>query len=175
MTQAPDNPFEAMTTEEVPHHKKAKKDMEPAKMGLNFTSMIDVIFQLLIYFVLTSNFAVGEGVITAELPRGGAAAASTEMPDLKLNIVLSHLNVYDCIITIEGSSDRIANFTALKQTLEDLQFDPSHGRHSGAYKPDDPVIIKPDGETRWQHVVNAFNASIAARYKNISFAQARSE
>ncbi|MEM9296657.1 MAG: hypothetical protein AAGA57_12730, partial [Planctomycetota bacterium] len=32
---------------------------------LGLTSMIDVIFQLLIYFVVTANFMIGEGVLDA--------------------------------------------------------------------------------------------------------------
>ena len=30
------------------------------RMGLNLTPMIDVVFQLLIYFLLATNFALGE-------------------------------------------------------------------------------------------------------------------
>ncbi|MBR9985622.1 MAG: biopolymer transporter ExbD [Desulfosarcina sp.] len=41
------------------------------------TSLIDIVFMLLIYFLLTTNFMVDEG-IKIKLPQAGAAAAQTE-------------------------------------------------------------------------------------------------
>jgi len=71
-----------------------------------------------------------------------------------------------------GGASRITNFSALSQELVSLQHDPSRGRN-GIYKPDNPVIIKPGREVRWQHVVNTFNAAVSARYSNVAFAQAQ--
>lgn len=166
----------AVSQEEVPHHARREREIKSVNMQLNLTSMIDVIFQLLIYFVITASFAVGEGVITAKLPEGtGVASASTELPKQPLNILLQSQGGYDVRIGIEGIPQAPANFTQLNELLVQIQYDPSQGRTSGAYKPDNPVIIKPDGRVRWQHVVNAFNAAVKARYSNVSFAQARTE
>ena len=55
--------------------------------------------------------------------------------------------------------------------LEKLQYDPDIDRRSGAFKPDNPVVIRAEAEVRWQHVANAFNAAVRARYSNINFAQ----
>lgn len=43
------------------------------------TSLIDIVFLLLIYFLLTTNFMVEEG-IGVQLPRANAAKAHTEQP-----------------------------------------------------------------------------------------------
>ena len=45
----------------------------------------------------------------------------------------------------------------------------------GGEQSDAPVVIKPDGAVRWQHVVNAFNSAVTARYRNVSFAQVEEE
>lgn len=165
---------EAASQEELPRHVK-HRPLKRASMNLNLTSMIDVIFQLLIYFIITASFTLGEGVITARLPKGsGPAPSPDKLPDQPLNIILQSQGAYDVRINIEGIAEAPHNFTGLAQLLERVQFDPQRGR-SGAYKPDNPVIIKPDGRVRWQHVVNAFNAAVKARYSNVSFAQARNE
>ena len=167
--------------DETVHHqsqrqKRKKSVLGGGPMDLNLTSMIDVVFQLLIYFVVTTNFAVGEGVITAKLPTGpGTPKKTSKPPERPLKIVVNTAGAIgtDYRVYIEGLADRPNNFAELSDTLILLQFDPERGLE-GAYKPDNPVIIKPDGSVRWQHVVNAFNAAVKARYSNISFAQAQS-
>lgn len=153
--------------------RKTKKDLPPTRMQLNLTSMIDVIFQLLIYFVITASFAVGEGVIAANLPGQGQGTSAAELPKTPLNIVVASRGLYSYQLRIDGISSTPSDFKALSDLLISLQNDPQRGR-SGAYPPDNPIMIKPDGAVRWQHVVNAFNAAVAARYSNISFAQAGS-
>ncbi len=167
--------------DETVHHisqrqKRNKRDISAGSMHLNLTSMIDVVFQLLIYFVVTSSFAVGEGVITAKLPTGpGNPQKHKKPPDRPLKIVVNSAGDIgtNYQVYIEGLAGRPNNFADLADLLIQLQYDPQRGLN-GAYKPDNPVIIKPDGSIRWQHVVNAFNATVKARYSNVSFAQAQS-
>lgn len=162
--------FVLETDEETVHHEsRARRSLEPAKMNLNLTSMIDIIFQLQIYFILTMSVAVNEGVITAKLPPiGSGDAKPQEMPPNPINIIVRNVGNYNYDVSIDGLSSSTPNFAALKDQLISMQNDPQRGR-TGAYKPDNPVYIKPDGSVRWQHVVNAFNAAVAARYSNVSF------
>jgi len=53
------------------------KRRDPAKVQVPLTSLIDVVFLLLIYFLLTTNFLVDEG-IKIKLPQARAAAPQTE-------------------------------------------------------------------------------------------------
>ena len=151
---------------------RKRRGLPPTKMTLNLTAMIDVIFQLLVYFVVTASFVIGEGVITAKLPAGDASPKqNTKPPDRPITIVISPARVFDYSLRIEGLPQRPANFSELQKLLISLQYDPERARN-GVYKPDNPIIIKPEGEVRWQHVVNAFNSAIVARYTNVSFAKA---
>ena len=163
---------------ETVHHvsqrqKRNRKGVGGGSMQLNLTSMIDVVFQLLIYFVVTSNFAIGEGVITAKLPSGPGPSDGPKPPEQPLKIVVSSSGAIGTSyrVHIETLAEKPNNFAELAEMLVQLQFDPDRGLN-GMYKPDNPVIIKPDGLVRWQHVVNAFNAAVKARYSNVNFAQA---
>ena len=49
-------------------------------MNLNLTSMIDVVFLLLFFFLAASRFTVPEGTLPADLPKKGAAAPGIEIP-----------------------------------------------------------------------------------------------
>jgi len=161
-------------SQEAPSHESArsKRGVQAASMALNLTSMIDVIFQLLIYFVITASFTVGEGIITAKLPSGtGSSTEQVKPPERPLNIVLSSAGVYGVRINVAEYPQAPADFNGLSDILRRLQHNPEKGL-TGPYPDDNPVLIKPDGAVRWQHVVNAFNAAVAARYKNVSFAQA---
>ena len=58
-------------------------------MELKMTSMIDVVFLLLIYFVITASFAVGEGVITAQFPVGTGEADPLDPPKNPIKIIVT--------------------------------------------------------------------------------------
>ena len=143
---------------------------------LNLTSMIDVIFQLLIYFVVTAGFMIDEGVLAAKLPQGAAGAVSAdELPPDKIEIRLTADDTDDSRVQISrGPRDRAIRYEGFRELAEDLgrlRYDPQRGE-GGLYDADNPVLIQPSGSVRWQHVVNAFNAALAAGYTNVSFAEA---
>jgi biopolymer transport protein ExbD len=155
---------------ETTHHEKRKKPKQGVAQ-LNLTSMMDVCFQLLIFFVLTASFAMGEGILPADLPTGESARSTDdpEPPDQPINIVLRSLGGQDVSIVLEGAAAAPANFEELFKTLKSVQNSPSNP--TAPYNADDPVIIKPDATVPWGHVVNAFNSAIRARYTNVNFAQ----
>jgi biopolymer transport protein ExbD len=159
----------------VHHTPLNRKSRRPGQVGqLNLTSMIDVIFLLLIYFVVTSNFRVDEGVLTATLPQGEAQPqASVELPPQKLEVLITAGNIDDTEVLIRIGSQHYASFSELRQDLAGKLYDPDAGQLGGLYEADNPIVIQPGTNVRWQHVADAFNACIAARYTNVSFAKPR--
>ena len=156
------------------HHQQrsTKKSKRPQSVGeLNLTSMLDVIFQLLIFFVLTASFAKNEGILPADLPAGPGkqTAEDPEPPEQPLNINLRSLGGEDVSIEVEGMASPPASFDQLFTQLKSVQR--SDSNPTAPYNPDDPVIIHPDQTIGWGHVVNAFNAAIRAEYTNVHFAQ----
>ena len=170
--QRPTTPEQTATADAAVHHvpRRKKQGVTSARMQINLTSMIDVTFQLLIYFIVTANFTFEEGVLVARMPQGTGQAQeeSIEPPPQPLEIRLVADPPTDVRIHIDGERG-INTFTGLAQRLQSWQVNDRNP--GGIYKADNPVIIRPVGEVRWQHVVNAFNAAIKARYTNVAFGQ----
>lgn len=169
------SPTEHLESETV-HHTGARARRKraargPAEVGaLNLTSMIDVIFQLLIYFVVTASFMVNEGVLSAKLPQGAAAAATDdELPPEEIIIKLTSGDDPG-LVAIERGAFVYATFAELESDLNRQRYDPDIGQIDGLYPADSPVVIQADGKARWQHLVAAFNAAVGAKYTNVRFA-----
>jgi biopolymer transport protein ExbD len=135
-------------------------------MDLNLTAMIDVVFQLLIYFIITASFTEGEGVITANFPVGSGGAPDPLKLEQPIKITVASKGEAGYRLAVDKSPTDPSTFGDLYKMLEGMQ--ESHG---GYFKDDNPVVIQPTADVRWQHVVNAFNAAIRAKFKNIAFAQ----
>lgn len=159
-------------TETVHHETKSRKPKGGIRQ-LNLTSMLDVCFQLLIFFVLTANFAIDEGVLPANLPQGNPPEpVDVEPPPDPLKIVLHAAGANKNGVTIfvdrsETISD--GNFDRLFQRLKGWRYDPATNT-GGQYESDNPIIIKAMKDVQWAHVVSTFNAATRARYENVSFA-----
>ena len=151
----------------VHHNPRPKKKVSPTKMELNMTSMIDVVFQLLIYFIITSNFVPGEGILTATMPAGTGSAADVPKLEQPIKIIVSSRGETGYRLDVDKSAVAPSTFGDLGKLLEGMRED-----KGGAFSDENPIIIQPGGDVRWQHVVNAFNAAVRARYKNIAFGQA---
>lgn len=143
--------------------------------ALNITSMLDLTFNLLLFFVLTANFVVSEGSLPANLPAGtggGAdasiAASDPEPPENPLVISLRSLGGGQVGIFIEGANVSASSFEDLHTRLRLWQH--NAGNPSGSFKPDNPISIRPDAGVSWSDVVDCFNAVVRARYTNVSFA-----
>ena len=142
-----------------------------AKMRLQITPLIDVIFQLLIYFIVTASFLMGEGALPANLPDGEGQAVSTAVhPEQPLRVLLTPIGNASVRIDVEGFRKTTSSFSQLQGYLAALQYDPKLGR-KGFFKPGNPVVIQPMGQVRWQHVLNAFNSAVAVGYENVSLAK----
>ncbi|MBS3821852.1 MAG: biopolymer transporter ExbD [Phycisphaerae bacterium] len=157
------------------HHPSSARKREPERgvRQLNLTSMLDVTFQLLIFFVLTASFAMNEGILAADLPQGVPPEPTEPQPppDEPLIIVLRPVGTDDVSLWIErGESIPDGDFDRLYEILNGWRYDPEQNPN-GMYESDNPIIIKPATEVRWAHVVSAFNAVIRANYTNVSFAQ----
>jgi biopolymer transport protein ExbD len=63
-----------------------QRDAGEEEVSIQLTSLIDVVFLLLIFFMVTSNFAVFSKRLDVELPE--ARAATTEQKQLKYTIEL---------------------------------------------------------------------------------------
>ncbi len=140
----------------------------PARLSLNLTAMIDVVFLLLIYFMVATEFKLGEEIYRLDLPRRSLQADPFELPRDPLRIaVASTGSGAGYLIRVEEAAAQLANFQELFVFLARNQR--SAAAVGGLFDPDHPIIIEPGAATRWEHAVEAFNAAVRARYTNVKF------
>ena len=173
--QAPEPGGDAsLVVHHVSQRKKRRRDDKP--IGLQLTSMIDVIFQLLIYFVITANFMIDEGTVKATMPGQSAPVTEIVVPDPPVYIDLHSSDdgmTYRIVVDgmplgnqpgggggAGGSGGASALYDYLIVQLQD---------RNGVLDPDSDIRIRPQGKVRWQHVVNVFNACTRAELANVGF------
>jgi biopolymer transport protein ExbD len=107
---------------------------------LNLTSMIDVLFLLIIFFVVGTKFIEAERQIELKLPQVAANDALSAAPEKKL------VNVYrDGQIALDGK-------TVSLEALES-QLAAARGQYRAL-----GVLVRGDGSTAFEHVAQVLNA-----------------
>ena len=135
-------------------------------MSLNLTPMIDVVFLLLFFFLTVSRFRAAEGMLPAQLPTQATAAVSTEIPrtPIRVRFVTNAASPDTCLVSIDRFNESPTPISQLSTALKAIQ-NPEQG--FDAYT---PVHLLAGDDVAWDHVVNAYNAALAAQYEKILFA-----
>ncbi len=136
-------------------------------MQLAIVPLIDVVFLLLAFFLLTASFRSREGFLPAELPRQAVRADAMEVEPLLVR--LETLANGDChvqigsaaTLTVTGSGD-VGGFEMLAARLQQVLADQGRNRS-------DPVKLVPTRQTKWDHVVKAYDALWQLNLTNIIF------
>lgn len=162
------NEDRSSTDQEVPNGRVCSRIR-----NLNLTSMLDVTFLLLIFFVLTASFAIREGVLAAELPRIGTHSEASKIDPIMdpIRIRLAGIDSDRVQIHIDGH-ERINDFEALYALLNTVRYDDSNT--TGLYQVDNPIVIESVRDTEWGIAVAAFNACVRAGYLDVRLSELRS-
>ncbi|HUT61679.1 MAG TPA: biopolymer transporter ExbD [Phycisphaerae bacterium] len=156
--------------------------MSPRKMRVKpkpkiqppLTPMIDIVFQLLLFFLLATEFRQDEGVIVATLPEKGEGRDEA-------------VKTKDIIVSLRPVGMRGVAYFISDENVSSVSDPNSRPEHRGAaaellkrleerrdqYKldvKDSLVIIKPAVDVRWQYIVEAFNQAVRAKFEKIAFA-----
>lgn len=161
--------------QDIIHHvpRRVKRGRPRPRLSLNATAMIDVVFLLLVYFLVATNFRMGEEVYRLDLPERGAAVEADpfqldESP-LRVRVISTGEQRGTYRLSLEEPFPTPASFDDLFHFLQQRQRTPGSG--TGLFTPDHPIIIDPSPQTRWEHAMGAFNAAARARYTNITFSE----
>ncbi len=119
---------------------------------LALTSMLDVIFLLLCFFVTVSVFSQWESEISIQLP----SATTADEPDRLPGEIVVNL-AKDGKISVNGKT----------LALDDLQ---TRLKHISKFYPGQPVIIRADKEVRYEILVGLIDTCRAADVWNFSLA-----
>ena len=131
---------------------KFKKRSQPKATTFALTSMLDVIFLLLCFFVTVSVFSQWESEISIKLP----TAATGEQPERLPGEIIVNLSK-DGTVRVNGTT----------LTLDDLQ---SRLAKISKFYPGQPVIIRADRDTKYESLVAVIDSCRAADVWNFSLA-----
>lgn len=135
---------------------------------LAMAPMIDVVFLLLMYFLLVGEFLPPEGLFELDLPKPleqtpPASAMTLPQPPVRLTIRSLGDGPREYTIAMTGPLPRVlASYDQLY-----LALDAARGRLLAS---DQAFVIAPAADTRWEHTLGAFNAVLRAGYERVRFA-----
>lgn len=145
--------------------KKIANDQEDDEPGLDISSLIDVCFLLLIYFLVTTTIQPREQDLKMALPAAAPSQEPMELQPMLINIAKSgqiFLNAGSAAELIESSSDNRI-LSNLGQRVDS---------YSGAAKAGgkEPVVqILADGEAEQQRIIDVLNCLAQYRISRVTF------
>jgi len=133
------------------------------RAGGLMTPMIDIVFLLLIFFLLSPRTHTDVGYLTTNLPRQGPGCGFPyrEPKALEIELRVPAVNSESVAIVLSHGEALGHDFRGLLGRLADL-------RQRGL-PADYPVRIRPWAACRYKWVVRAFDVAVAAGFANIQF------
>lgn len=125
-------------------------------MQLQMTSMIDIVFLLLVFFVMTFKVVIPEGDFQIHMAAEGAGPASLEQPPEKIHVrLLAGEN--GRLAGIEAEGQQMASLEELRQLVMRVTFHPN--RPAGNPESFGPEIeIEADPGLDYRHLMDTMTA-----------------
>lgn len=132
------------------------------KLELQIAPLIDVVFLLLIYFMVTASLIKKEGDISFQLP---VNIPQKEMVDVPIEVLIEIFD--DGTVAVEG-----LQFSPKDRMLTDL-VNQLNGLRGVAASQQAPFVVNlaPGSETLHDRVIDVMDACAAAGVKNLSFSK----
>ena len=138
------------------------------RMQLSIVPLIDVVFLLLVFFLLTASFRPREGFLPTKLPQLSATAEPSELEPVPIQVVTMPNG--DCQVQIGSqnpiliSADSVAEgFSGVKDAIYNLFV--QQGRTA-----ENPIKLIPTSQTKWDHVVKTYHCLWQLNLTNVIFA-----
>ncbi|MCK5675779.1 MAG: biopolymer transporter ExbD [Verrucomicrobia bacterium] len=141
-----------------------QKNIDEVKLELQISPLIDVVFLLLIYFIVTAELIKKEGDISFMLP---ANIAPSDMIDIPVEVLIEI--AADGTVQVEGM-----RFSAADQELSDL-VSQLRGLQAIAKSQNSSffVNILPNQDSLHYRIIDVMDACAAAGVKSLSFSKAQ--
>jgi biopolymer transport protein ExbD len=129
--------------------------------------MIDLLFLLLIFFILTSNFTPPEDYLPFVLPKlGGASAGASVVEPLVINI---HAGSGGCNIHIGQGPGVIVKEASAEAGLAAFADDLEHVVKRQKRTAGDPIELVCEDGVEWQYVVKVYDVLYGMGASDITF------
>lgn len=140
-----------------------KRRIRIAEDHVDLTPMIDIVFLLLIYFMVTTTIVKEEADLGVKLPSSIAAPPGTPLPEQHyIDILIDGTVMLNGMPTDNPGDNALPNLT---RTLMQLKLSSDRAGLKTL------VILQPDPEAYQQNVVNVINALKAVGISSISFGE----
>lgn len=140
------------------------------KVELMMTPMIDIVFNLVIFFLLMPSFEAKEGYLPTNLPSTQGQQNTKKKDETSFRIDILHIEPWEGHnkekAEIYLNKALVADNAALREKLHEAKRN-IESNNQDIKKV--PVLISPDMVVWHKHVVAAFDAAVDAGFKNIQF------
>jgi biopolymer transport protein ExbD len=133
---------------------------------LQMTPMIDVIFLLLTFFLLTANFRTPEDFLPIRLPDKQRLQTPSIIEPLLITLAATQIGFN---VEIAGAEMLPLKNETLDEDLATFATNLQNTILSGQRTPDDPVEISCGDEVTWDHLVKIYHILHALGIDNITF------
>ena len=132
------------------------------KAEVDMTPMIDCVFLLLVFFMVSTTFNKQEADISFALPGTAAQSEAVDIPDEQIVQITAAGNVF--LNDLEYDEPANADMPELVKTLILFR------QTAEANKVPAMITIAPEDTVKQQRVVDVLNACTAAKIANVTFA-----
>lgn len=129
------------------------------RLGVSMTPLIDVVFLLMVFFLMTINFEKPEEVLANRLPQLGTQASDDPSQDwetVKLQVEISRTDGQLKLHLQERVLDRYEDLLSYLEQLPD----------------DIMIVIEAANNVPYKHVIAVYNSCLKANKKDIVFSLA---
>lgn len=128
-----------------------RRHAKPEVFGFQIAPMVDIFLVLLIFFIVTWNFAINENALDLQLPKAKNAKPSPQF-------------VNQVVINVEADGTVVMNRKPISAT--DLQ---SRLSKLSKLYPDQAVILRGDKRTSYNNIMKVMDIFRAANIWNVNF------
>lgn len=129
---------------------------EDGDVGFQIAPMVDVVFVLMLFFMASAGSQIVENELNISLP-SGAAAAPGATPKTPI------------MIDISPDGQVVGNNTSFGTPGGALDSLVDWLKATQGFGGEDPVIIRPNSETKHERIIDVLNACVKAGIKNLTF------
>lgn len=140
---------------------RSSDDREEDKIELQMTPMIDIVFQLLVFFIMTFKIVTQEGDFNVKMPLAAASGSEVDPTALDMTLRLTANGEGD-LTGIRLNDKVLGNFDNLHLHVIDLV----GGDQPSTFRESAELEIDADFQLRYEYVIQAVTAVTGYRTEN---------